>query len=650
MLTLLRKFYFSGNPQIVLVLRLLLVLFFMVLTRLLIYFLHPSLFPGITPLKLMYYTFTGLRFDTVAILYANSLYIFLLVIPFRFRRTRTFNIFTDTIFYITNIILLIPNLADTAYYPFSLKRLTIDIFKYISTGDDTANMMPQFIRDFWYVLLLLMVSVFLLIFIGRRIRISTRYVIQQTLHYYLSQTLVMLLFFALTVLGVRGGIQLKPVGILSAAQYAPSQETAVVLNSAFTLMRSYGQEGLKKLSFYKDEKEMTAIFNTEKNYSSLDSLGNVMPMQKKNVFIIILESISAEHIGILTHQKGNKNSDFTPFLDSLAEKSVVYEGFANGKRSIEGIPAILASLPTWMTEDFITSQYASGKFNSLASLLKSEGYNTSFFHGGKNGTMGFDAFCKSAGFDNYYGKNEYPDQADFDGHWGIWDEPYLQYIANTLNAAPQPFMSAVFTISSHHPYKVPDKYKGKFRKGPLEIQEPIMYTDYALKKFFEKASTMPWFENTIFVITADHTSEAWQPFYKNRVGQYAIPIIFYEPHSGQSLHQGIIAQQTDIMPTVLDMLHYPKPFVAFGGSLLRNNEPRYSLSYLNGNYQLIQDGYSWQTDHTISNALFNFETDSLLTTDLYKSDKNAATDKDKLLKAIIQQYNNRLIENKLAIH
>ena len=513
-----QKLRYSGNPQTVLVLRLLLVLLLMVFTRLLIYFLHPSLFPGITPLKLIYYTFAGMRFDTVAILYTNALYIFMLVIPFRFRRKRPFSIITDIIFYTSNIILLIPNLADTAYYPFSLKRMTIDIFKYISTGDDTANMMPQFIRDYWYVLLLLLMSVFLLFFIARRIRISTRYVMQKNTHYYLSQTMVMLLFFALLVLGVRGGIQLKPIGILNASKYAPSQETAVVLNSAFTLMRSYGQEGLQKISFYTDEKELDGIFNPQKNYSSLDSLGKVIPMQKKNVFVIILESFSAEHIGALTHQQGNNKTDFTPFLDSLATKSIVYEGFANGKRSIEGIPAILASLPTWMTEDFITSQYATGKFNSLASLLKTEGYNTSFFHGGKNGTMGFDAFCKSAGFDMYYGKNEYPNQSDFDGNWGIWDEPYLQYIATTLNALPQPFMSAVFTLSSHHPYKVPGKYKNKFRKGPLEIQQTIMYTDYALKKFFEKASTMPWFQNTIFVITADHTSEAWQAFYKNRVG------------------------------------------------------------------------------------------------------------------------------------
>ena len=645
-----RKLNYSGNPQVVLVFRLLLVLLLMMITRLLIYFLHPSLFPGITPGKLLYYAFVGLRFDIVAVLYGNILYIIMLNLPFRFRRSRFFNIITDTIFYISNIILLVPNLADTAYYPFSLKRMTIDIFSYISTGDDTANMMPQFIRDYWYVVLLWFTSIFLLIFISRRIRIATRYVMQKQPSYFLAQTLSMVFFLGLTVLGVRGGIQLKPIGILNASQYAPSQETPVVLNSAFTLMRSYGQQGIQKQSFFKDEKEMYAIFDAQKNYAGADSLGNALPMQKKNVFIIILESFSAEHIGALTHQKGNRNSDFTPFLDSLAEKSIVFHGFANGKRSIEGIPAVLASLPTWMTEDFITSQYSSDKINSLASLLKTEGYNTSFFHGGKNGTMGFDAFCRSAGFDAYYGKNEYPNQADFDGHWGIWDEPYLQYIAQTLNSLPKPFMSAVFTLSSHHPYKVPEKYKNKFRKGPLEIEQTIMYSDYALQKFFETASTMPWFNNTIFVITADHTSEAWQPFYKNRVGQYFVPIFFYEPGSNKNGHKEIIAQQTDIMPTILDMLHYPKPFIAFGGSLLRDNEPRFSLSYLNGNYQLIKDMNAWQTDFKISYSLYNFEKDSLLNNNLYSPNNNIANENDKLLKAIIQQYNNRLIENKLQIH
>ena len=267
MLTSLRKLRFSGSPQAVLLLRLLLVLIIMVLSRLSLYFLHPSLFPGITTSKLLYYTFVGLRFDIVSVLYANILYILLLVLPFRFRRKRAFSIVSDTIFYISNIILMIPNFADSAYFPFSLKRMTIDIFKYISTGDDTASMMPQFIRDYWYVFILWVTGIVLLIFIARRIKITNRYVMQKQPQYYLVQTLSMIFFLALTLLGVRGGVQLKPVGILSAAKYAPSEETAIVLNSAFTLMRSSDQRGIQKLSFYTDENEMTDIFNVEKNYA-----------------------------------------------------------------------------------------------------------------------------------------------------------------------------------------------------------------------------------------------------------------------------------------------------------------------------------------------------------------------------------------------
>lgn len=643
------KFRYSGSPQLVLLLRLLLVLILMVFTRLMLYFLNPSLFPGVTFSKLVYYSITGMRFDIVAILYANALYILLLILPFRFRRKRGFSIIADSVYYVTNIVLLIPNLADSAYFPFSLKRMTFDIFGYITTGDDTASMMPQFIRDYWYVFIVLLISVFILVFVSRRIVISNRYVMQKQVHYYLSQVLSMFVFAALSVLGVRGGIQLKPIGILSASQYAPSQETALVLNSAFTLMRSSDQKGINKLAYYTDENEMLALFNAQKNYSVSDSLGNKVPMIKKNVFIIILESFSKEHIGAINKLNHRKELSFTPFLDSLASRSLVFEGIANGKRSIEGIPAILASLPTWMNEDFITSQYAMNNFNSLASLLKKEGYNSSFFHGGKNGTMGFDAFCLSAGFDNYYGKNEYPDPDDYDGNWGIWDEPYLQYIARMLNSTPEPFLGAVFTLSSHHPYKVPVKYKNQFLKGKLEIQETIMYTDMALKNFFQSASKMSWFKNTVFVITADHTSEALLPFFQNRVGQYAVPIMFFQPDSDTTGQFSTIAQQTDIMPSVLDLLHYPSPFVAFGNSVFRSDEQHFGLNFLNGSYQLIQNGYSWQTDENISKVLYHFEKDSLLRYNLEPVKKKEVAEMDQLLKAVIQQYNNRMIENRLTV-
>jgi phosphoglycerol transferase MdoB-like AlkP superfamily enzyme len=262
--------------------------------------------------------------------------------------------------------------------------------------------------------------------------------------------------------------------------------------------------------------------------------------------------------------------------------------------------------------------------------------------------MGFDAFSKSAGFDLYSGKNEYPNPSDFDGHWGIWDEPYLQYIAGELNHLRQPFLGTVFTLSSHHPYKLPAGYSNKFKKGPLDIQQTIMYTDYALKQFFKTAATMPWYKNTLFVITADHTSEAWLPFYKTRVGQYRIPIWFFDPASPDSLLSDQIAQQTDIMPTILDKLHYSRNFNAFGNSLLRPSETKFSLSYLNGNYQLIFNSLALQTDMQQSGYLFNVSDDSLLTRNILSRNNADFVKMDALLKAIVQQYNNRMNHNKLS--
>jgi len=644
-----QKFIFTGNPQIVLIIRLLIVLLILTVTRLLLYFFHPVLFPGVTPSKIAYYAISGIRFDLIALLWANSFYFLLMILPFRFRRKYSFRIFSDSVFCISNSLLLIPDLADIAYYPFTLKRMTFDIFDYISIGEDTSNMMPRFLLDYWYLLVLLITMITLLVVVSIRIRISERYVMQKQFHYYFSQTVSMILFAALAFIGIWGGLRPVHAGIQPASKYAPSSETALVLNSSYTLIQPARILDIQKQKYFTDESKMLKIFNAQKNYSHSDSLGRMTPMLKKNIFIIILESFSAENTAASTPKFKNNSISYTPFLDNLATKSLVFDGFANGKRSIEGIPAILASLPSWMPQDYITSVYSSNKFMSLASILKAEGYTTSFFHGGQNGTMMFDTFCKAAGFDSYYGKSEYPDPADFDGNWGIWDEPYLQYIAGKLNEEREPFFSSVFTLSSHHPYQIPDKYSKQFKKGPLKIQETMMYTDYALQRFFESAARMPWFKNTIFVITSDHTSESLQPFYNNRIGQYNIPVIFFDPQDSVPQNKSIIAQQTDIMPTLLDMLHYTKPFIAFGGSLLRDNEPRFSLSVLNGNYQLIQDKFALLTDLEKSNELYQYTTDAKLSHNVSGINKEIELQQNNLLKSVMQQYNNRMIGNKLLI-
>ena len=141
-----------------------------------------------------------------------------------------------------------------------------------------------------------------------------------------------------------------------------------------------------------------------------------------------------------------------------------------------------------MEESYLTSTYGENKLSSIASSLVSKGYSSAFFHGGYNGTMNFDNYTKKVGYRHYYGKNQYNDDRDYDGNWGIYDEPFLQYTVKQLDTISKPFVATVFTLSSHHPYKIPEQHKGSFPKGTMIVHETVGYTDYALKRFFESAS------------------------------------------------------------------------------------------------------------------------------------------------------------------
>jgi phosphoglycerol transferase MdoB-like AlkP superfamily enzyme len=141
--------------------------------------------------------------------------------------------------------------------------------------------------------------------------------------------------------------------------------------------------------------------------------------------------------------------------------------------------------------------------------------------------MGFLGFGNILGYNHYYGKTEYNNDEDFDGVWGIWDEPFFQFFSKTLTTKKQPFMATLFSVSSHEPYKVPEKYKNKFPKGTVNIHESIGYTDYALKQFFATAKKQPWYNNTIFVFVADHCNMIAYDEYKKEFNKHTCYIVLY---------------------------------------------------------------------------------------------------------------------------
>lgn len=434
--------------------------------------------------------FYGLRFDMVAIAFLLAPMLILALIPAPFRNFKPYQKTVSSLFYIALFSGLALNLIDLAYFDFTLKRTTANLFGMISTGDDFWTLLPDYIIDFWYAYLVLAILIFVSVKVHKRMRHVIAPYQPYTGKDYLHHTIVFVVSMGVLVLGMRGGFQYKPLSIINAGQYVSAQNIPIVLNTPFAVMKTISSNSI-------DEKEFFSDNQLEQIYTPEQLITGDGDFKGRNVVIVVLESFSKEYIGNLNDGNGH-----TPFLDSLMVESYVFtNAYANGQRSIESLPCIYAGLPQLMNSSYITSNYASNQLNGLPDLLKENGYTTSFYHGGANGTMGFNGFTGMVGIDEYKGMNEYPEQLrkdHYDGKWGIFDEPYLAYFANELSKKKQPFFSSIFTLSSHHPYSIPKKHANKFPKGNLAIHESIGYADFALKQFFSSIQNEPWFKNTLF--------------------------------------------------------------------------------------------------------------------------------------------------------
>lgn len=470
------------------------------------------------------------------------------------------------------------------------------------------------------------------------------------------KSLIIIVLLGLSLIGARGGLQLRPLSIMHATNYCDAKLVPIVLNTPFTLMTTYGHNDVKEYRFF-DEKVAS------KNYPLIKKYGNGQ-FKNKNVIILLIESFSREYVGSLNNYKG-----YTPFLDSLISQSLVFtNAFSSGYRSMDAIPSAVAAVPCLIDDPIITSVYGNNHYTSLADILNEKGYSTAFFHGGTNGTLGLDGFVNFLGFKKYFGRNEYNNDDDFDGYWGIYDEPFLQFMVNKVDEMPQPFFAMEFTLSSHYPYSLPEKYKGKIKESELRIHKVVRYTDIALKHFFEEASKKDWFKNTIFIISADHPAQSVIPnsagdvevkgnlptkkqleYYKNTSGRYAIPILIYSP--GDSLLKGVYDKtfhQCDIMPTALDMVNYDDPFIAFGNSAFDTTAQRIAVHYVNGLYQITSGNYCLLFNGEKSTALYE-KSDLNHSKNLISKNKEVAAKLEKTLKAYLQHYSTRMRSNSMVL-
>ena len=592
----------------------------------------------------------GLVFDTSAILVTNIPYIVLMLFPIHYKESAIYQKLCRAVFLIINGLALAINLCDAVYFRFTMRRTTTTVFSEFANEENLGGVFLKETVNHLYLLVLFVVMVWAMYRLYRMTGLKHKELTWW--HYDLATLLSLAALAPFVVAGIRGGFAtaVRPITISNANQYVDRPtDAALVLNTPFSLYRTIGKAVFVVPEYYQDEAAMASVF------TPIHVPNDSVPMTKKNVVVLIVESFGREYIGALNGTLENSRyRGYTPCVDSLIAKSITFShSYCNGRKSIDGMPSILSSIPCFV-EPFFLTPASMNHVSGIASLLVGEGYQTAFFHGAQRGSMGFQAFARSTGFQEYYGREDYDEDtrfggdADFDGMWAIWDEPFLQYYAAKMSEMKEPFMTAVFTASSHHPYVIPEKYKDVYPEEGLTIHKCIRYTDMAIGRFFQEASRQPWFKNTIFVLTSDHTNQSDHMEYQTDLGGFCSPIIIYEPGvtDQQPEMQQKIAQQIDILPTLMGRLHYPKPYFAFGIDVLNTPaEQTWAVNYMNGFYQYVKHGHVIQFDGQKTTAAYAL-TDSLMQNNLVNQ-LPEQPQMEREVKAIVQQYMERMTQDRL---
>ena len=608
--------------------RLLLLAVIYLFLRLLFFIINIRSFAELAQSDILTTFLHGLRYDLSALLYVNIPLILLAL--FTFIPAKYYDKLSHWFYLVINIPFILINTIDLEYFKFSGRRITAEFF---ALKDDIISQSGQLVLSYWYLTFVFLILSYVLY------HLSQKWMITDLPESNLAKNLLRsFLVILCTVFGIRGGTQKKVLKPGYAHTIGGAAQAPLALNSTFTLLHSLKSPAVKPVRFYHDDAlavaelpkpEITRKFRHEK---------------KLNVVLIILESFATEFWGA-----ANKYPGYTPFLDSLTKEGAFFKfNFANGRRSIEALPSILMGVPSLMQIPIANSNYQQNQWVGLPKILKAHGYETHFFHGAPKGSMYFDTMAAMAGFGSYHGLEEYPEKSHYDGNWGIFDEPYLQYVAKQLNGVSKPFFATVFTLSSHQPYRIPPEYAGKLKKGPLPIQETISYVDQALEKFFSSIKKTDWYEDTLFVFTGDHTQMSESINYNTPLGGFMVPLLFYRPNTELKADESRITQHTDVPASVLDYLNVNSSELSlFSRSVFNDELAGEAILHLDGNFWLVRKDYFLKF-HMESQTYQFFRFDDK--GEKMKIDNlppEISEPFKKRLQAYIQYYNNSLLLNKI---
>ncbi|HIP47331.1 MAG TPA: LTA synthase family protein [Campylobacterales bacterium] len=587
------------------------------LIRLSLWLIFADDFASLNTQEVLLSFWTGLRIDLITITTFSSLFILLLLLPFKFTDHHTYQKIIGYLWYLVLIIILFVLLADMVYFQFVHRHIGNEV---TAMSNDTHVIVDMLLEYKLLVLFYALVS-FGLFQIFKKI-IHRENVDKESS--VLKRIVVLLSVIVVVFLSIRGKVQGKSFSMADAFVVNKTASGNLALNGFFTLYRTISKKQ-KIYSFYPECEALKTVNEvlasekftfTDKAYPLLREHKNQTNKEAKpNVVILFLESWSAKYVDSF----GKNNLQVTPYFDKLASEGLVFPNFyANGQRSIEGITAIFTGIPALKGFNYLGSGLELSNLSYLGNLAKENGYSTISMQSSQRGSFRIDAISKIAGFDAYYGAEDMPlvgnEDKDATPKFGTWDGNMYHLLSQKLSTQKEPFLSFSFTSTTHSPFVSPGKKWEQYEHDTTNIfgyLNTLKYADDKLGLFMENAKKEPWFDNTIFIMMADHTigfgddSKLFKDtniHIKNRVlEEMRIPLLIYAPKIFE--HQVIetIGSQADILPTLIDILDWEGGFATLSHSLFSPKDEQFVLFNTGETIGMINE--SGYVKHTLEKRL-----------------------------------------------
>lgn len=556
------------------------------LIRLVLYFTYGDDFQSLSVGQVMTSLLVGLRFDVSMAVMLVGIPILFLLLPFRWSHHRYVQRLWGGFIYCAWLIFIALMIADTLYFGNVHRHIGSEVH---TMSNDVNSMIGIALSQYRGVLALFAI----IALSGALMWWHFLYHIPVPPIRPWLRLLALPLILALMIIAERGGYTGKPIGVGDAFFSDSLEQGYLAMNGAFAASRAWVEE-TPTLKIFMPQLQAVALTqsylaspNTKYSSAEYPLLRNTIPApvkSKPNVVVLMLESWGAIHIDALRKEMNMPPIGATPNFDSLAKNGRLFTHFyGNGQRSIQGAAAILSSQPTFPGMPLLGLGMEQNRISFMGQLAHAQGYQTIFLQSSDHKSFHFDAIAARAGFTNYLGAEEIPnlhEQPKPAATWGTWDHNTFQEANKLFAKADKPFMGYIFTSTTHIPWLIPDDRWNKFHGGSDRdaFRNSLYYADWALGQLVDSAKKAGYFDNTIFIITADHVDE----FVENSQivpNQFHIPLLIFGP----GVLPGIdtrVGSQFDILPTLIDLCGWVSPYAGMGRSLMdeTRTDERASLS------------------------------------------------------------------------